>query len=466
LLIRKFLLILTIGVLLSSPEIAHAQDNQPQGPVYIVQSGDNLTSIANQFGISSDELIAANGIADPNLLAVGDELVIPGLDGISGYLMTRTVSFGSTLESLAVENGVSQNFLIKLNHITSPVELYTGVSLIIPEKSVDPEAEIMYILPKEQSLLEFSILSNQNLYAIATKNQLKFPSESFTGQLLVLAATDQISIPGLQALPLGKITITPLPMLQGKTIKFQIAAPSDVQLSGSLTDHQLHFFPDDSGNFTALQGIHAMQEPGVYPLQITMTSPDGGKYSREQMVIIEDGYYGKDPIIMVKDEYIDPVTTQPEMDWLLSEIAPSTPEKYWNGLFVSPSPYSYLDCLNSRYGNRRSYNGGPFVNFHSGVDFCGGDGVNIFAAAAGKVVFSGPLTVRGNATLIDHGWGVYTGYWHQTVSYVKEGDVVEAGQVIGLVGATGRVTGAHLHWEVWSGGVQVSPLDWLEKVYP
>ena len=209
-----------------------------------------------------------------------------------------------------------------------------------------------------------------------------------------------------------------------------------------------------------------MQDPGVYPLQITMTTPDGGEYSQEQMVIIEDGYYGKDPIIMVKDEYIDPITTQPEMDWLLSEVTPATLEKYWDGLFVSPSPYSYLDCLNSRYGNRRSYNGGPFVNFHSGVDFCGGDGVNIFAAAPGKVIFSGPLTVRGNATLIDHGWGVYTGYWHQTVSYVKEGDMVDSGQVIGLVGATGRVTGAHLHWEVWAGGVQVSPLDWLERVYP
>ncbi len=466
LLIRKLILVIIIANLMSSVGIVHAQDNQPTGPVYIVQSGDNLTSIATQFGITSDELIAANGITDPNLLAVGDELVIPGLEGISGFLMTRKVDFGSTLESLSVENDVSKSLLIKLNHITSPIELFTGVSLIIPEKSSDSERANKVILPKEQSLLEFSILSNQNPYSVATKNQMKSPSETTTGQVIFLAGNDLHNHQGLQALPLGDISISPLPMIQGKTITIQIAAPSDVQISGSLTGHALHFFPDMNGGFAALQGIHVMQDPGVYPLQITMTTPDGSEYSQEQMVIIEDGYYGKDPIIMVKDEYIDPITTQPEMDWLLSEVTPATLEKYWDGLFVSPSPYSYLDCLNSRYGNRRSYNGGPFVNFHSGVDFCGGDGVNIFAAAPGKVIFSGPLTVRGNATLIDHGWGVYTGYWHQTVSYVKEGDMVDSGQVIGLVGATGRVTGAHLHWEVWAGGVQVSPLDWLERVYP
>ena len=68
--------------------------------------------------------------------------------------------------------------------------------------------------------------------------------------------------------------------------------------------------------------------------------------------------------------------------------------------------------------------------------------------------------------MIDHGWGVYTGYLHQSEIMVKVGDHVEAGQVIGLVGGTGRVTGPHLHWEVWVGGVQVDPLEWLEKIFP
>jgi len=82
------------------------------------------------------------------------------------------------------------------------------------------------------------------------------------------------------------------------------------------------------------------------------------------------------------------------------------------------------------------------------------------------VVFTGSLAVRGNATMIDHGWGVYSAYLHQTEFKVNVGDRVEAGQVIGLAGQTGRVAGPHLHFEILVGGVPVDPLDWMEQVFP
>jgi murein DD-endopeptidase MepM/ murein hydrolase activator NlpD len=74
--------------------------------------------------------------------------------------------------------------------------------------------------------------------------------------------------------------------------------------------------------------------------------------------------------------------------------------------------------------------------------------------------------VRGNATVIDHGWGVYSGIWHQSEIQVQVGQTVQKNQIIGLVGGTGRVTGPHLHWEVWVNGIQVNPLDWLINTYP
>ena len=74
--------------------------------------------------------------------------------------------------------------------------------------------------------------------------------------------------------------------------------------------------------------------------------------------------------------------------------------------------------------------------------------------------------MRGNTTIIDHGWGVYSGFWHQSKFDVQVGDIVEQGQVIGEVGGTGRVTGPHLHWELWVNGIQVDPLDWLTNTYP
>jgi murein DD-endopeptidase MepM/ murein hydrolase activator NlpD len=91
---------------------------------------------------------------------------------------------------------------------------------------------------------------------------------------------------------------------------------------------------------------------------------------------------------------------------------------------------------------------------------------NIYASAPGRVVFAGPMTIRGNTTFIDHGQGVYSGYAHQSEIMVKVGDQVQAGQIIGLIGSTGRVTGPHLHWDIWVNGNQVDPFDWVENNYP
>ena len=137
-----------------------------------------------------------------------------------------------------------------------------------------------------------------------------------------------------------------------------------------------------------------------------------------------------------------------------------------DGKFQNPVPAYLSECYPSLFGNRRSYNGSGYLYFHTGLDFCGQTGVEIYAPAAGRVVFVGELIVRGNATVIDHGWGVYTGYGHQSEIFVKEGDWVETGDLIGLVGETGRVTGPHLHWEVIVGGVQVDPLQWLGEAFP
>ena len=120
----------------------------------------------------------------------------------------------------------------------------------------------------------------------------------------------------------------------------------------------------------------------------------------------------------------------------------------------------------SIFGSRRNYNGTGYDSYHSGLDLYGGTGTEITAPARGRVVFTGLLTVRGNTTIVDHGWGIHTAYMHQSEFKVSPGDIVEAGQTIGLVGATGRVTGAHLHWEVWVGGVPVDPLEWVETTYP
>jgi murein DD-endopeptidase MepM/ murein hydrolase activator NlpD len=233
-----------------------------------------------------------------------------------------------------------------------------------------------------------------------------------------------------------------------------------------LDGRELNFFQDSSGKFTALHGIHAMIAPGLYPLALHGLFADGTPFNFTQSILIQDGEYVFDPVLMVDPATIDPQVTKPEDAQWTALAAPATPDKLWNGAFSAPVDAIYADCWPSQYGSRRSYNESAYTYFHSGLDFCGGVGDPIYAPAAGVVVFAGPLSVRGNATMIDHGWGVYSGYMHQSEILVNEGNVVEAGQLIGRVGATGRVTGPHLHWEVFVGGVQVDPLDWLQTGFP
>ncbi len=105
---------------------------QSSGPVYIIQAGDTLSYIASRFNVTVDELEAANPTVDPNFLSEGQEIVIPGLEGVTGVLDTEIISFGDSLRSLSRRTQVPDEQLIRLNHLVSPTELYVGISLIVP----------------------------------------------------------------------------------------------------------------------------------------------------------------------------------------------------------------------------------------------------------------------------------------------------------------------------------------------
>jgi murein DD-endopeptidase MepM/ murein hydrolase activator NlpD len=448
---------------------------QQDGAVYIVQEGDSLWDIAVRFKVSMDDLAKANGISDPSQLVVGQRLVIPGLSGIQGVLTTGTVSYGETLRSLSRRYQVPVETLSKLNHLTSPNELYAGSTLIIPEENSGAGTSRRSLVLPGQSLLESAILDGVSPWNYVIANRLPGTWGALPGDVLHLPGQSESDgeNPGPGALPeaISAVKLAPTPVLQGDVTEVVITSTVPVSLTGSLNGHDLHFFASSPVSYTSLQGIHAMTEPGIYSLVLTGTLPAGDPYfgaafSFTQAVLVSPGNYPFDPVLVVSPETIDPAVTAPEDAQWAALTATATPQKLWEGIFASPAPAPYSDCWPSRYGNRRSYNGSAYTYFHTGLDFCGGVGTEILAPAAGRVVFAGPLTVRGNATVIDHGWGVYSAYLHQSEFKVKVGDLVQQGQVIGLVGGTGRVTGPHLHWEIWAGGVQVDPMLWLQQPYP
>ena len=458
-------LLFFIFVLLWPLDMAVAQDDQPRGPVYIVQEGDTLWAIAQRFGVSVDELRSYNNISDPNQIAPGVEVVIPGLEGVQGVLVTTTVPYGENLRSLSRRYQIPVDALKKLNRLTSPQELYSGANLIIPETNASPLASKRVAIAPGQSLLELAVTQGANPWSMVVTNNLSGTWDAMPGDVVRLSAENAADGPGALPGEIGSVTVDSLPLVQGGTTAIHLETQSEVDLSGSLIGHELYFFQDKEGSYVALQGVHAMTEPGFYPLTLSGISSDGIPINFSQMVYVRDGGYPYERL-NVKEETVDPKITKPEDEKWNALAVPVTPERYWDDIFQSPVSPVFAECWPSFFGSRRSYNGSPFDYFHTGLDFCGGVGADIYAVAPGVVVFTGPLTVRGNATMIDHGWGVYSAYMHQSEILVQEGERVEAGQLIGRVGGTGRVTGSHLHLEIFVGGVQVNPMDWLERSFP
>ena len=443
---------------------------QTSGPVYIVQPGDSLSSIASDFNISVNDLITANNITDPNLLAAGQQLTIPGLEGVSGVVDKTRINIGDSYRSLMRRTQISEDLFRKLNRIVSPSELYVGAPIIIPQQETTSQLSGVSQETGE-SLLELAVKQNTDVWTLAHYNGLQGSWDGISGEPLY--SPGENSEQRTSGLPSAFISaeIPNLPIKQGGTGEIKVKTIPGVTLSGILVDHQLHFFPMEDGTQVALQGVHALLPPGVYPLRLDATLPDGSTQSYEQNILITSGNYLTGENLVVDPSLIDPAVTDPEQKQLESITLPSSPTKYWDGQFTSPAiAYEDANFYTSRYGTRRTYLGqGTDLKidwWHTGLDFGGGTGLPISAPARGKVIFAGPWTVRGNTTIIDHGWGVYSGFWHQSKFNVQVGDIVEQGQVIGEVGGTGRVTGPHLHWELWVNGVQVDPLDWLNNTYP
>jgi murein DD-endopeptidase MepM/ murein hydrolase activator NlpD len=117
----------------------------------------------------------------------------------------------------------------------------------------------------------------------------------------------------------------------------------------------------------------------------------------------------------------------------------------------------------SLFGHRRFFNGEP-RSPHSGLDIAADTGTPIHAAGNGTVTLADELYFNGNTLFIDHGQGLITMYCHMSKLLAAQGDEVRQGQTIGLVGATGRVTGPHLHWSVSLNGARVDPTAFMQAL--
>lgn len=257
------------------------------------------------------------------------------------------------------------------------------------------------------------------------------------------AATDE-RLPRTSAVPGGLVALDIGAQAPGS------AAPV-VTLEGART-----LVVPNEGRWIAVVGIPLDTEPGA--VEIRVAHADGS--ASTESVRIEPKQYATQKL-KVKPGQVDlsPADlerTTKERERILKALATWSPEAPSTLQFRQPTP----GPRSSSYGLRRFFNDQP-RNPHTGMDIAAATGTPIVAPAAGRVVDTGDYFFNGNTVLVDHGQGLVTMYCHLSRIDVKAGDEVDTGEVLGLVGATGRVTGAHLHWGVTLNRTAVDPALFL-----
>jgi len=209
----------------------------------------------------------------------------------------------------------------------------------------------------------------------------------------------------------------------------------------------------------AILGVDLEKAPGTYPLLVHVQAAGGKPESCALQIPIRIGKFATERL-QVGKEFVEPSPDQiqranEERDKLRAIFDQVTPEKLWDGDFRVP-----LDGVTTggNFGKRRVLNGQP-GSPHSGVDFPALTGTPVHATQNGRVALAQELFFSGNTVVLDHGLGIYTLYGHLSEIEVKVGDELQSGQVLGKVGATGRVTGPHLHWGLTVERARVNPLQ-------
>jgi murein DD-endopeptidase MepM/ murein hydrolase activator NlpD len=481
-----FLLLLVLIGLFSMPAHAAAQESSPLVEsipgvtIHVVQRGENLYRIALRYRRTIDEIARMNGITNPGNILVGQRLLVPTGDGAELMVSTHTVQPGETLQSISTLYGMGSEVLAALNPSIDPNALAVGQVLNVNRSISGAEVSTptaqptdVAMVPAERPVsLIHQVVRGETLFRIATQygvtvnevaqaNNIADPTLIYAGQQLVIPGVEPPQYSAMLPAPVMALDVTPLILVEGQTGRFRLTTQVPAVITGTFLDRPLMSVPTPSQQMSILVGIPVGTTPGIYPLNLSVDTGTTTQFSVNVQVVT--GNYYRENINLLDDRtgLLDPNVEDAEMNVMRSVMSAYNTERYFEGPMGLPAAAT----LSSTFGNLRSYNGGAYERIHTGTDFAGAPGAPIMAPAAGRVVMADTLNVRGIATVIDHGWGVYTGYWHQTERYVQAGDFVSAGQVIGTVGSTGRVTGAHLHWELWVNGVAVDPMQWVRQPF-
>ena len=248
------------------------------------------------------------------------------------------------------------------------------------------------------------------------------------------------------------VILTPALVETGSPELIRVDAPATATMDGEWLGRKLQFFRGrENRAWFALAGVDVEAHAGPSQLKITVRMPQAAARDLTRSVVIHPAHY-RTGSLTVPPRFVSPepeALKQIEADSQLKAkvFAASAAEPLWTSSFRAPVTAAATDS----FGTRRMFNG-KLASVHKGMDFHAAEGTPVRAGNGGVVVLARPLYYEGNCVIIDHGLGLFTLSMHFSRIDVKEGQHVVAGDQLGLSGATGRVTGPHLHWAVrWQG---------------
>jgi hypothetical protein len=284
----------------------------------------------------------------------------------------------------------------------------------------------------------------------------------FLALFLTLPAARAQKSPGFRV-----VSWSPKSLESGSPVLFRIELdqPAD-SLHGTWLNHPLVFNRAHQGNsWYVLAGIDVEQGPGTYPLELTATASNGQELHATQQLTVLPGSY-KTTTLHVEEKYVQPdaaTLARIAADKAVKDAAFAhlISQPLWNGSFRSPVPFTPTDS----FGTRRMFND-KLASIHRGTDFHAPSGTPVVAANDGVVIIAQGMFYEGNLVVVDHGQQFSTLYMHLSKIEVKVGDRVHKGERLGLSGATGRVTGPHLHLGVRWQGMYVDAVKLLKLTLP
>lgn len=283
---------------------------------------------------------------------------------------------------------------------------------------------------------------------------------------LCTAACIAVARPGAAQSP--EVNVAPAEPLPGAIVRIAVTismsgTDSVVGVRGALAGEPLRFLVADFGRYHAIGGVPADASDSVAATVFVRRTSGAVDTMRVSIPVPHTEVPTREPGLAVDQRFTRPLDARTQARIAReNELARSVGRRAHDSppLWTSPFLRPRDSRVTSEFGTGRMFNG-RVASRHLGVDYAGASGAEVRAANRGVVALVDTFFLAGRLIYIDHGGGVVTGYFHLNKPLVAKGDTVSRGQVIGHVGATGRVTGPHLHWAARYGALAVNPLDLL-----